>query len=417
MASKCFMCGAAVTQGILCEKCDKPRRPKQAAAPAPAQTDLISAPAVAAPPPMAPAPAAQARSSSASGGSAAAATALQPDPEPFPKAPVLPFPIDSASPAVTSLADVLVAAGAAAIVIGSDRNVKFITDDAKKLLGVAQSDLGSTRQIETLIGARIGDLSVAASQAVRAGNRNIILSLVPLSGGATGAVLMFREADAMNAAHASFVTFVRETVFSPLRSLREAMLAASRSRQRDPLLDDAAATLDQILSSLEMAPGVGEAAPAAREPKVIDIVHSIANRFGPFAELKNIHLQIDVPELEERFRNHEQLTDALGILMDNSLHYVPPGGQVVIGVRWMEHKGKPLLLFFVMDNGPVVPEALRQAIFEPNFAWNPQGVERTGRSLFKVREFATAHAGSLWVESKTGKACTFFLRVRPDGAR
>jgi len=28
MASKCFMCGAAISEGILCEKCDKPRRAK-----------------------------------------------------------------------------------------------------------------------------------------------------------------------------------------------------------------------------------------------------------------------------------------------------------------------------------------------------------------------------------------------------
>src|ERR1043165_8343117 len=83
----------------------------------------------------------------------------------------------------------------------------------------------------------------------------------------------------------------------------------------------------------------------------------------------------------------------------------------------MEHKGKPLLLFFVMDNGPVVPEELRQTIFEPSFAWNPNAPERTGRSLFKVREFAVAHAGSVWMESKTGKARTVFLRVRPDRAR
>ena len=83
----------------------------------------------------------------------------------------------------------------------------------------------------------------------------------------------------------------------------------------------------------------------------------------------------------------------------------------------MEHKGKPLLLFFVMDNGPLVPEELRTAIFEPDFVWNPQSAERTGRSLFKAREFAVANAGSVWVESKTGKACTFFLRVRPDSTR
>ena len=117
-----------------------------------------------------------------------------------------------------------------------------------------------------------------------------------------GAVLMFREADPMNPSHASFVAFVRETVFTPLRSLRESVLAASRTRSDDPLLEDWAGTIDQILSSLEMAPEVEEPAPAARTPRVVDIIHSVADRFGPFADLKNVQLQLDVPELEERFR-------------------------------------------------------------------------------------------------------------------
>lgn len=420
MASKCFMCGAAITRGILCEHCDKPRRPKQPAPAKPAAEGATPQPRADAPrataPPRPPTPreSAPPRNKNAQ---AAIATATAPEPEPFPKAPLLPFPVESASPAITSLANVIMAAGAAAIVLSADRSVKFITEEAKRLFSVPQSDLATVKQIEALSGVRIGELSVPASTALRIRNRNILFSLVPISGGATGAVLMFREADPMNVAHASFLAFVHETVFTPLRSLRESVLASSRTRQSDPLLQDWAATIDQILSSLEMAPEVKEPAPPARTPKVGDIIHSVADRFGPFADLKSVQLQVDVPDLEERFRNHEQLVDALSVLMDNSLNYVPPGGQVVVGVRWMEHKGKPLLLFFVMDNGPVVPEALRSAIFEPGFAWNPQGSERTGRSLFKVREFAVAHAGSVWVESKTGKACTFFLRVRPDGAR
>jgi hypothetical protein len=419
MAQKCFMCGAAIARGILCEKCDKPRKPKQSAAttastPAPAPPPAEPPP----PPPVVSKPSGESTATRRSGGAAtAAATAPAPEPEPFPKAPLLPFPVESASPAITSVANVIMAAGAPAIVLGADRAVKFVTEEAKKLFGVPQSDLSSVKQIETQCGARIGELSVPTSMALRIRNRNILYTLVPISGGAMGAVLMFREADPMNPAHASFVSFVRETVFTPLRSLRESVLASSRTRQRDPLLEDWAATIDQILSSLEMAPEVEEAPPAARTPRVVDLIHSVANRFGPFADLKNIQLQIDVPELEERFKDHDQLVDALGILMDNSLHYVPPGGQVVVGVRWMEHKGKPLLLFFVMDNGAVVPEPLRQSIFEPGFVWNPQSSERTGRGLFKVREFAMSHDGSVWVESKTGKACTFFLRVRPDGAR
>jgi signal transduction histidine kinase len=150
-------------------------------------------------------------------------------------------------------------------------------------------------------------------------------------------------------------------------------------------------------------------------PTVTDTVRRVADQFRAHADLKGIQLQVDVQELEERFGDHHQLSQALFALMENALHYVPSGGQVVIGVRWMEHKGKPLLLFFVMDNGPIVPEELRTAIFEPSFVWSPSSSERTGRGLFKCREFAVAHSGSVWVESKTGKACTFFLRVRPDG--
>jgi len=290
--------------------------------------------------------------------------------------------------------------------------VKFVTDEAKKLFGVAQADLATVRQIETLCGIHVDELSVPSSAALRNRDRNILFTVVPISGGASGAVLVFREAEPMSASHASFVTFVRETVFAPLRALRESLLAASGS----PLLGDAAATIEQILSSLEMAPEVKDE-PLRQAPKLTEVIRSVADHFVSFAELKGIRVQVDVPDLGERFGGSDALRDALAILMDNSMHYVPPGGQVVIGVRWMEHKGKPLLLFFVMDNGPVVPESMRQAIFEPGFAWNPAASERTGRGLFKVREFAVANAGSVWVESKTGKACTFFLRVRPDSAR
>jgi signal transduction histidine kinase len=218
--------------------------------------------------------------------------------------------------------------------------------------------------------------------------------------------------------NASFTNYVREAVFAPLKSLREVLLAGAQARPEDPVLSDCAATIEQVVSALELAPGVDERESAARPvPTVSQVVRKVAERFIPFADMKAIKLQVDAQDLDERMTDHEQLDEAVSILADNALHYVPPGGQVVIGVRWMEHKGKPLLLFFVIDNGPVVPESLRQVIFEPSFVWNPSAIERTGRSLFKCREFAVGHAGSVWVESKTGKACTFFLRVRPDSAR
>jgi signal transduction histidine kinase len=405
MAKKCFMCGREVTEGILCEKCDKPRK-KSAATPA-AEPKPVSEPSVA------PAPAGPRNTPPPS--QAATAPAIEPDP--FPKAPVINFPVESASPAITSVVNLLVASGVASVLIGPDRSVKFVSDEARRLFDAPQSELANLATVEAKAGIRVGDLSVPTSAGVRIGSRNFIYALVPMSGGASGAVLTFRHADPMNESHASFVTYVRETVLGPLRALRESLRAAARVRN-DHFLEDTAAGIDQVLSSLELAPEVEEPAYRTRPvPTVTEVVRRVADRFRAYADLKGIMLQVDVQELEERFSDHEHLTEALAILMENALHYVPGAGQVVIGVRWMEHKNKPLLLFFVMDNGPVVPEHLRTAIFEPSFAWNPQSSERTGRGLFKCREFAVAHAGSVWVESKTGKACTFFLRVRPDGVR
>lgn len=418
MAQKCFMCGRDISAGILCEKCDKPRKSRPAEAPT-AAPSAVSVAAAQPPSPVVPAapPAATAKASEPSRGTDAPVLheSTAPQLDPFPKAPVLPFPIESASPAVTSIVNVLVASGVASVLVGPDRSVKFVSDEARRLFDAAPSDI-TLKYLEAKTGVRVGDLSVPTSAGLMIRNRNILYSLIPLSGGAGGAVLVFRSADGADA-HASFGIYVRETVFGPLRALHESLLAAARARQNDPLLGDAAATVDQVLSSLELAPGVEETSSMRPMPTVTDVVQRVADRFVAFADLKGIHLQIDAPELEERFQNHEQLSDALAILMDNALHYVPAGGQVVIGVRWMEHKGRPLLLFFVMDNGAVVPEELRQSIFEPNFVWNPAAPERTGRGLFKTREFALAHAGSVWVESKSGKACTFFLRVRPDSAR
>ena len=378
-ARNCLVCGREVGGGgYLCEKCDKPKK----AAPTPAQPQTSQSLAL----------------------------------DPFPAAPVVKFPVEATTPAITSVVDLLVATGVPAILLGSDRAVKFVSDAALRLFDAPQSELTSLAKIESATGVHIGDLAVPASSSTRVRERNVIYSLVPMSGGASGAVLIFRDADPMSESQASFVTYVRETVIGPIKALREALRGAGKAQAPGPLLQDAAATLEQILSSLEMAPGIDERHSDARpRPRVTDVVRRVADRFVPVAELKGIQLQVDVQDLDERFVNHEGLSDALAILMDNALHYVPAAGMVVIGVRWMEHKNKPILLFFVMDNGALVPEHLRQAIFEPAFTWNPAG-ERTGRGLFKVREFAVKHGGSVWVESKTGKACTFFLRVRPDGA-
>lgn len=385
MAAACVMCGAPIEHGILCSKCDRPRRVKL--------------------------PAAEATAGGRTTGPFRAAVVE----ETFPKSPVVPFPAESVTPAITSVAQVLVAAGVPALVVGADRSVKFMTEELKKLFGLTASDPNALKKIEELGGMSIGTLSISESKTIQIHGLGVQFSQVPLAGGAGGAVLMFRTADPADT-YSSFASFVRETVLHPLRSLRETLQSA-RGEEAVAILRESAVALDQVLASLQMAPGVEELPPATHVPKITDVIASVVERHAPFAAMKDIRLESNVPDLTETFRDHDQLADALGVLLDNALHYVRSGGQIVAGVRPMEHKGKPILLFFVMDNGPLVPEHLRHLIFEPGFVWNEAAQERSGGNLWKVREFAVAHGGSVWVESRTGKACTFFVRVNPDRQR
>lgn len=381
MAMKCVLCGAPIAQGIVCAKCDPPRR-REAKPPAVAsRTDATGA-----------------------------AHAV----DPFPKAPVLPFPVEATSVAATSISEILRAAKLPAVLVSPDGSIRFVSEEGKhQLPGLAGSP--SLASFEQALGFRIPELKKPYTSSIQIGNRVFEFSVIPLSGGTGGAVLMFRP-HASETLHLAYVTYLREAVLTPLRALREALVAASRNRGSDPLLEDSAASIEQVLASLELAPVGGEERTAPSQPvaePVFPVLERLSKRFSAVADMKGIRFQLDATNTNEAFSDVAGLEAALVILLENALHYVPPEGQIVLGMRSLDHKGRPLLLFFVMDNGPMVPEQFRDKIFSETFVWNPSDPQRTGHGLVRVRNFAMNYGGQVWVESKTGRACTFFLRVRP----
>lgn len=385
MANKCVLCGASIATGIVCAKCDPPSRKKDK------------------PPTIA---------------SREAASGTMQAIDPFPKAPVLPFPVEATSPAATSISEILAATRLPAALVSPDGSLRFISEEGKQLPGLSGS-LPTLQALEHAIGVRIPDLKEHYSAPIQIGKKVYEFTVIPLSGGNGGAVLLFRP-NASESLHLAYVTYLREAVLTPMRALREALIAASRNRGSDPLLQDAASTIDQILSSLELSPVLQEdrlptaPAPQAKPQPVLPVLRKLNTRFAPIAEVKDIAFQLDVPAREEQFSDPSGLESALATLLENALHYAPRRGQIVLGLRSLEHKGRNLLLFFVMDNGPIVPELLRESIFTDEFVWDSADPQRTGHGLARIRKFAMTHGGQVWVESKTGKACTFFLRLRPS---
>ncbi|MDX1584413.1 MAG: hypothetical protein R3338_12515, partial [Thermoanaerobaculia bacterium] len=173
-------------------------------------------------------------------------------------------------------------------------------------------------------------------------------------------------------------------------------------------LNDAVSTIDQALSSLELSPDFSGG--TRKEPAFL-ILDTLKARYGPTAESKGIMLQVDRPDPELEIEDVRGVSNAVSIYLENSMRYVPRGGQIVLGVRSVEHKGKPVFLFFVIDNGPVIPAEKREALFSPDYRPAPNVAERTATRFAEVRGYALSRGGKAWMEAKTGKACTFFLSL------
>lgn len=92
-------------------------------------------------------------------------------------------------------------------------------------------------------------------------------------------------------------------------------------------------------------------------------------------------------------------------LLANAARHTPAGTR--LWVRAREHEGG--VLFVVEDEGPGVPEDLREAVFEP-FRQGPTRNTHSpgvGVGLSLVGRFAELHGGRAWVEERPGGGASF----------
>ncbi len=102
--------------------------------------------------------------------------------------------------------------------------------------------------------------------------------------------------------------------------------------------------------------------------------------------------------------NREMLLSALQNLANNAIQACGTGGQLLFVAR----SETVCVDLMVCDNGPGIPQALQERVFEPFFTTRTQG---TGLGLAVVRAIAEAHGGSAWMSSQPGIGSTFGLRL------
>jgi signal transduction histidine kinase len=107
----------------------------------------------------------------------------------------------------------------------------------------------------------------------------------------------------------------------------------------------------------------------------------------------------------------DRLSQVVTNLVENALKFTPAGGRVTITAARADPES---IRISVTDNGPGIPEAEQQRIFEKFY--QVQGKPQPGRGgaglgLSIARGIVEAHGGAIGVESKPGHGSTFWFTL------
>jgi len=190
------------------------------------------------------------------------------------------------------------------------------------------------------------------------------------------------------------------------------------ARELSDVIDESIAGLDRIQNIVQ---GLLNLARTPSERALVSDPNAIVREAVRFASLDGdagirleTRLADDLPGIEA---SPEQLVQVFLNLFLNARHALRgrPGATIVASTRACDDQVE----IRVEDNGPGVPEALRDRIFDPFFTTRPPN-EGTGLGLSIAFDIVGEHGGTLELESpETGGAC-FVVRLpacgRTEGA-
>jgi signal transduction histidine kinase len=198
-------------------------------------------------------------------------------------------------------------------------------------------------------------------------------------------------------------------------TLEEESLDLSRAETRDLARRTAlnARKLDRLLSDLLDLDRLqrGITVPQRRPTDVPALVRQMIEESDVFGErpvrieAEPVIAPVDPAKVERIVEN----------LLANAVKHTPPGSPVLVRIT-AEPGG---LLLAVDDEGPGVPDDMKEAVFDPfhRGSFPSHEAPGTGIGLTLVARFAALHGGRAWVEDRAGGGASFrvFLPVEPSG--
>ena len=193
------------------------------------------------------------------------------------------------------------------------------------------------------------------------------------------------------AAQRRFVADAAHELRTPLTALS---LQAERLEQSG-LTGDARQRLARLRSGIERAKTLlhqlltlaRTQAAAPRENAVVAVralIRQVLESLLPLAQQKNIDISVDAPEDVHIASSELELLLVLNNLLDNAIRYTPAGGHIDITVR--QQPGQVRVV--IADDGPGIPMAQWQQVFEPFYRLNGNQEPGSGLGLAIVKAIA-----------------------------
>ncbi|MBW2506573.1 MAG: HAMP domain-containing protein [Deltaproteobacteria bacterium] len=128
----------------------------------------------------------------------------------------------------------------------------------------------------------------------------------------------------------------------------------------------------------------------------------------------NVQINLDIPEKLQITVDKQRMQQVFLNLLKNGLDVIGQNGRVWISCREIvkKDKGRREIEILIEDNGPGIPEGIRDKIFDPFFTTKDVG-HGSGLGLFIVHDIIEMHGGTIRVESRTGQGTTFIIWL-PD---
>jgi signal transduction histidine kinase len=186
-----------------------------------------------------------------------------------------------------------------------------------------------------------------------------------------------------------------------------AILSESNRIQRN------AARMNRLIGDLIDVVSI-DAGKLAIVPVVDDLaalLNEAVDAFRDAAAVKQIHIEAPAggPAMAEF--DHSRLFQVAGNLLGNSIKFTPRGGRITVGYALAGDVWR----CFVDDNGPGIPDAHLESVFERFAQVTPGDGRGLGLGLFISKCIVEAHGGDIKAESRPGGGATVsFTLPRPS---